>query len=104
MTVIFDEAGEREAVCIQRDEISRGASHCTVLFLLLHLSASSPLCTLAYRWRITTVTREFKQSFFFQVRQAELSAPLCRLQALPFSVGNKNGIKGEGKSPKKKPR
>lgn len=61
MTVIFEAAGKNKQLAFLRCLIA-GESH--------------------RRARM-------QQSSLFRVRLAELGAPLCRLQALPFSVGNK---------------
>lgn len=68
MTVIFEAAGKNKQFAFLR---------CFLFCISLLIAGES------HR------RPRMQQSSLFRVRLAQLGAPLCRLQALPFSVGNK---------------
>lgn len=76
MTVIFEAAGKNKQFAFLR----------CFLFCISLQDRRSARCLIAGE---SHRRARMQQSSLFRVRLAELGAPLCQLQALPFSVGNK---------------
>lgn len=91
MTVIFEAAGKNKQFAFLR----------CFLFCICLQDRRSARCLIAGE---SHRRARMQQSSLFRVRLAELGAPLCRLQALPFSVGNKKRHQRGREITKKKPR